>query len=692
MRKNSSRTRVWALLVVLASMLVSCSNDSNSEYWGKVEIPKDNTLRYISGSEPESLDPPIPTGQPEARLVMGLFDRLVEYDAKTLEPIPELATSWEAAPDGLSYTFYLRKNGKFSNGDPIRAQDFEWSIKRALKPETASRYAFIGYEIKYAEAFNSGAAFVKKNGKFLLAKDFAEGAEGVSDGIDSCALDAENCVVVPADEEARADAVKENTKLKAAINGAEFVPVTAENVGVQALDDYTIKFTLKQPAPYFVGMLPHQFFSVVHRPTIEKWGKEWTKPEHIVTSGPFTLKEWKPYDQLTFVKDPNNWDVANVKLDAIEFYPMDEATTMMNIYKSGRVDALYNHTVPAAWYEYIKDYKAEYMLYPEVSIEYYTFSVKKPPVDNVDVRRAFSLAIDRDALEKYRKTVKKFADFVPGIFPRYDEIKKGVFEELAKKDGLTPEDIKKRLFDPQRACELMAKAGYTVKPGANGRCKVTDFPADKITLSYNTAESNKAVAEFAQAQWRQNLGITVQLKNMEWKTYLSYRSDVEYTGMARAGWVGDFMDPYAFLSQFYSKGNDSSTGWWDEKYDRMLDDANRDLDPKSRLRKMAEAEYYLLNDQPVIPLVMQGTSWMKKPYVKGMFPNPGTLHPWKFVYIEHDRAKWDKDAKDIFTNPDPIYDKQIADLKKSQIDFVAAKKAGSKPADETKTSANTNSK
>ncbi|NNE67159.1 MAG: peptide ABC transporter substrate-binding protein [Pyrinomonadaceae bacterium] len=663
----AGRTRLGVAIVSLCLLAAGCSTTATTKYWGQVEAPDDNVLRYITGSEPESLDPSFVTGQPEARILIGLFDRLVEYHPKTMQPIPSMATHWEVSDDGIDYTFHLRKNGKYSNGDPITAKDFEWSFKRALSPELASRYAFIGFEIKYAEQYNAKQSFAKKDGKFLNADENGE-------PLDSCDVDGPACLTLAADEESLAKIKKDNAELATRIEGAEFVEIKPDDIGVNATDDYTLEVTLKQPAPYFVGMLTHQFFAAVHRPTIEKHGKNWIKPENIVTSGAFKVEEWKPYDEMTIVRDPNYWDAKNVKLDAVKFYPMDEQTTMMNIYKAGRVDALYNHTVPAAWNEFIRQFKDEYLLHPEVTIEYYTFSVKKKPFDNLDVRKAFSLAVNRESLEVLRKTVKKSADFVPlGIFPEYEKARTKVFAELSEKDGITPEQMQKRLFDPTAACAHMKKAGYSVQMTGSDKCKVTDFPLDGVELSYNTAESNKQVAEFVQSQWQQNLGLTIPLKNMEFKTYLPYRSAIEYKGVARAGWVGDFMDPYTFLSQFYTEANDSSTGWWDPVYDKMLDDANKTLDPEKRYEKLAEAEYYVLKDQPVMPLSVAGTSWMKKPYVKGMYPNPGTMHPWKFVYIEKDRAKWDQNVDKIMTEQsDPAIDAEVAALMKSQLDFERA--------------------
>ncbi len=724
MRNFYSQTLLGVALVVLSLFFAGCATQASSKYWGQVEVPQDNVMHYITGSEPESLDPQFVTGQPEARILIGLYDRLVEYHPKTMQPIPSMATHWETSDNLLEYTFHLRKEGRFSNGDPITAEDFAWSFRRALSPELASRYGFLGYDIKYGEAYNSGKSFAKKDGKFLLAKDFAEKAgDSDNDGkidpigekkpdavkieesdnkdvtVPKLEADAENptstkagvtpditatktetefqqfinsperlTLVKPTDEKSQKafDAlVAENPKLKTALEGVEYVLVKAEDIGVEVVDKYTLQVTLRQPAPYFTGLLTHQFFGALHRKTIEKFGTAWIKPENIVTSGAFKVKEWKPYDELTIVKDPMYWDAKNVKLDAVVFYPMDEQTTMMNIYKSGRIDAIYNHTVPAAWNDYIKQFKNEYMLHPEVATEYYTFSVKKPPVDKVEVRKAFSLAVDRDALEVYRKTIKKSAEFVPlGIFPDYEKARKKVYES----HGVTAEEMKKRLFNPEKACDLMEKAGYKVQKNGK-KCKVADFPADKIQLSYNTAESNKQVAEFVQAQWKQNLGISVQLKNMEFKTYLPYRSAIQYTGMARAGWVGDYMDPYTFLSQFYSPKNDSSTGYWDPKFDELLDKANNTKDPTKRFELLAEAEFYVLEDQPVMPLSTSGTSWMKKPYIKGMYPNPGTMHPWKFIYIEKDRSKWDENVDQILEQNDPAVERQLEALMKSQKDF-----------------------
>jgi oligopeptide transport system substrate-binding protein len=686
-RISLNQTFLGTMFVVVSLFLSGCASSASSRYWGKTVAPTDNVLRYISGSEPESLDPAFGTGQPEARVYMALYEGLVEYHPKTMEPIPAIAERWEISPDGTEYIFHLRKDARFTNGDPITAKDFVYTFRRALSPELASRNANLGYYIKYSEAYNSGNMFVKDaSGQFLLANDFIKETEKKASDTpeaepeakpDSAPanfgaatefqnfMNAPERLVVKGSEKERAKQLEANPKLKAAVESGELVPVTKEHLGVEAVDDYTVRLKLYQPAPYFLGLLPHQLFRVVHQPSIEKFGKDWQRVGNIVTSGAFMLSVHRPYDELVVVKNPNYWDAANVKLDGIEFYPLEEATTMLNLYKGGRADATYNHTVPPAWLGEIRKYTSEYQDHPEVAIEYYSIAVKKPPMDKLPVRRAFSLAIDREALSKFRKTTKPLTDFTPeGIFPDYEAARKQVSEQARLERKMETEEwLDRNKFNPAKACSLMAEAGYKVTNTAGGKCKVENFPTEQVNINYNTAESNKAVAEFIQAQWKQNLGITIPLKNMEWKTFLPHRSSVEYQGFARNGWVGDYMDPFTFLNLFYSPQNDGATGWYEPLYDAMLNEANKTLDPQKRYELLAKAEQFVMDNQVVIPLQTQATNWIKKPYVKGMYPNPGTLHPWKFVYIETDPNKWDTNADNIMKESDPQVEEQINRVK-----------------------------
>ena len=179
--RNSIPKRLVAsgLLLSLASFFFSCGPGSGrDEYFGRIVPPQANIFRYVTGDEPQSLDPPISLGQPEARIYMALFDGLVEYNPKDLSPIPSLAERWDINQDSSEFTFHLRQNGRWSNGDPIDANDFVYTFRRSVSPELASGNAYLAYYIKYAQAYNEKAVFVRDHatGQFLLAKDFQKDA------------------------------------------------------------------------------------------------------------------------------------------------------------------------------------------------------------------------------------------------------------------------------------------------------------------------------------------------------------------------------------------------------------------------------------------------------------------------------------------------------------------------------------
>jgi oligopeptide transport system substrate-binding protein len=248
-------------------------------------------------------------------------------------------------------------------------------------------------------------------------------------------------------------------------------------------------------------------------------------------------------------------------------------------------------------------------------------------MNDVRVRKAFNAAIDKSALARFKRTAKPLTAFTPeGIFPGYPQ---------PAGDA----------FDPKRAKALLAQAGYRT---ASGDFDPAKFPVNAVEFIYNTNENNKAIAEFIQAQWKQNLGLTIPIKNMEWRTYMEARSKLEYKGLTRMGWIADYMDPYSFLALYSTPAGDNGTGWFDPAFVAKLNAANREMDPQKRYELLADAEKIILDVQPNIPLMTMATNWVKKPYVKGMFGNPATMHAWRFVYIEPDPSKWDE------AEPDPV--------------------------------------
>ena len=448
-------------LLALASLAfgaISCrALATNEEFFGRTTPPDQNILRYVNGGEPESLDPALSSGQPEARIYMALYEGLVEYDPKSLKAIPALAERWDVNNDYSEFVFHLRKNARWSNGDPITAQDFVYSIRRALAPELLSRSAAHAYYIKNAQAFNQGSVFVfdPVSKQFLLEKDLAEAApetdtlsqkllapgeqeystaQSAPDTPFHQLMHSPARVVLPGEEAKRAKLVSANPKLQAALAGKELVKVKAEDIGVEAVDDYTVRISLSQPAPYFTGLLAHPFFRMVPRKVIEKYGRQWTDPSHIVSCGPFKLKSWKPYNEVVVERDPMYWDAANVRLDEIRFYVSTDHPTSMNLYRVGSADAVVNHSVPNAWLDVVRP-KKDFMDGAEAAITYLSINTTKPPMNDLRVRRAFNMAIDKVTYSKHKRTTVPLSAFTPaGIFVGYPQPKGEAFDpELARK-------------------------------------------------------------------------------------------------------------------------------------------------------------------------------------------------------------------------------------------------------------------
>ena len=591
------------LLFTLTTLLASACGGAgaSSPYFGTTDPPEGQQLRYISGAEPESLDPQIGSAQSELRLFMALYEGLTEYDPRSSVEIPALAERWEAADANTTFVFHLRRGARWSDGSPITAGDFVYTVRRGLAPALASRMAYMSYDILYAQAFNEGAAFVR---------DTATGEFLVDD------TPSRRRLIVPGRAEDRAAL---DARLRQRIHGAQVVPVRVEDIGVEAVDDHTIRIRTVTPVPFMPRLLSHQFFRLVPQRVIERYGDDWTRPGHIVTSGAFTLETRKPYDRIVVVRNPLYWDTASVRLERITFYPMDDLTTMMNLYKAGEVDAVYNHVVPVPWLDQIGGLR-DYMNGPEALAEFYWFNVERGPTRDVRVRKAFSLAIDRAALADFKRTVLPLKGVVPeGLFPSYPH----------------PQGV---VFDPKRARALLAEAGYR---DARGEFDASTFPVDDVELTYNTSETLRQTAEFVQSQWKTHLGLTIPIRNMEFRTLLSVRARREYRGIVRGGWVGDYLDPFSFLNLFSTTGGENGSGWFDPRFLDMLVQANRETDAQRRYERLARAEAYLLDAQPILPLYTTSTDWMKKPYVTGMYDNPLMAHPWKFVAIEHDPARWE---------------------------------------------------
>jgi oligopeptide transport system substrate-binding protein len=686
---KSREFRAIVASILIASFTAACMSASggNSAYFGVVRPPEGQVLRYVSGSEPQSLDPQYMTGQPESRIAVALFDGLVEYEVGGIRPTPSLATRWESNANGTVWTFYLRPGVRWTDGEPLDAHDFVYSWRRALSPDLAAAYSSQMHIVRNGLAYNSNMAFVRdpQTGRFATTADLeragTNGAiqftgveperfdqparatapnsptgnpqpmttgtrENTPPSTDSTApannpaantqpvnnqiannqtastqpaappqTEAASYVFVPMDEEERtklfegdpATRTPARPELARFVANKELVEVLPEHVGVRALDDLTFQVTLEAPTAYFIKMLPHQFFRPVPQQAIERHGKQlWTRPGNIVTSGAFRLVEWSPYDRIVVERNPMFWDNANTRLDRIVFPSVEELTTIMNLYKAGEIDAMQSNSPPPPWRNQLRERYRDYVFGPYLTVEYLALRTTMPPFNDVRVRRAISMAINRQILADRSPGQQALTSFSPPM------------------EGYRP--VQGTDYNPDEARRLLAEAGF---PNGQG------FP--QVEIYYNTAESNRQLMELVHGMLRRELNIPVVMKNVEWRVYLveTKTRTMNYNGIARRGWVGDYVDPNTFFELLLSESDNNGTGWQDSRFDEMIRRANATTDEARRESLLQEAERYMLEHQPVVPLVVKPLAWLRKPYVRNMNPNLLDQHNWRGVYIDH---------------------------------------------------------
>jgi oligopeptide transport system substrate-binding protein len=374
-----------------------------------------------------------------------------------------------------------------------------------------------------------------------------------------------------------------------------------ETVGIKAIDDYTFQVDLIGPLPYAVDMMAHYAFAILPMHVITKLGDEWVKPGNIVGNGPFTLKEWKPQESLTVVANPKYWDAKAVKLSAITFLPIDDNLTAYNKYKAGEID--WSHGVPLALIDEVK-LRPDYQVAPQVGTYYYIFNVTRKPFTDVRVRKALGMALNmNDLVDKVTKGGQLATNaMVPAMA------------------GYTP--IKGNAYNVEEAKKLLAEAGF---PGGAG------FP--KVTLLYNTSEAHKKIAEWAQENWKQHLGIDVALLNQEWATFLDTRQVSHDFDFCRAGWVGDYLDPNTFLDMFLTGSGLNDGLYSNATYDELIKKAATMPAGSARMDTLRQAEEIMITqDQAVVPIyhyveqdLIDLTKW------EGWYANPLGSHHWKFI-------------------------------------------------------------
>jgi len=370
-------------------------------------------------------------------------------------------------------------------------------------------------------------------------------------------------------------------------------------VGVKAKDDWTLEVQLKHPASYFLSITTFEVTYPERQDIVEKFGSKWTEPGNIVTNGPFLLSSWKHEDEIQLSANPNFF-LGKPTIEKVEMFMINEKTTALALYEQGRLDFIDNHSIPIFEKERLAK-MAGFRLVPQLRGYYYGFVTHRRPFNDVRVRKAFSLAIDRSVFPNILHGGEKpAASWIPPGMLAYNG-----------KMGLT--------HNPPEARRLLREAGY---PDGKG------FP--EVTLAYNTEEDHKIIAEAVQGMWKRNLGVLVRLENQEWKVYLSkLRNDPPH--IFRLGWGADYPDPDNFMKLFTSLSGNNNTRWKNPRYDQTLELAAGEFDEQKRARLYDEAQRILCEtDIPIMPLFTTAESTVLNPRFTGLeYSSMGRLVLWR---------------------------------------------------------------
>ncbi|EKA2132166.1 oligopeptide ABC transporter substrate-binding protein OppA [Citrobacter freundii] len=368
-------------------------------------------------------------------------------------------------------------------------------------------------------------------------------------------------------------------------------PIT--DLGVKALDDHTFEVTLSEPVPYFYKLLVHSSVSPVPRDAVEKFGEKWTQPANIVTNGAYKLKDWVVNERIVLERNTNYWDNAKTVINQVTYLPISSEVTDVNRYRSGEIDMTYNNMPIELFQKLKKEIPNEVHVDPYLCTYYYEINNQKAPFNDVRVRTALKLALDRDIIVN---KVKNQGDLPAYSFtPPYTDGAKLVEPEWFKWSQ------EKR---NEEAKKLLAEAGYTAE-------KPLTFD-----LLYNTSDLHKKLAIAAASIWKKNLGANVKLENQEWKTFLDTRHQGNYD-VSRAGWCADYNEPTSFLNMVLSDSSNNTVHYKSPAFDKLIADTLKVTDEAQRSELYSKAEQQLDKDSAIVPVYYYVNARLVKPWVGG---------------------------------------------------------------------------
>ncbi|MGE0481110.1 MAG: peptide ABC transporter substrate-binding protein [Phycisphaerae bacterium] len=526
--------------------------------------------------EPRTIDPHRVSWLAEIQVANALFEGLTRVDPRTLQPEPAVAASWERSADRLEYTFHLRPDARWSNGERVVAEHFRYAWLRALDPATQSQYAALLFVIDGAERF-----------------------------------------------------------YRARLDGAASTAASrgAESVGVDAPDADTLRVRLAGPCPYFLDLTSFPTFAPVYPPLLERWragGRAadaertlhlWTRAENIISNGAFVLTRWDFKRRLWLERNAHYWDREHVALRTIEVYITADPNAALLGFETGRIDLYRQLSTPVARVlleQQRRGERRDFRVGPRLATYFYRVNCRRPPLDNPDLRKALSLAIDREAI----------CEQVMGLgeTPAYTYVPRGALAAMPRttRDGRTilyapPTGLGEGLAAAERealAREHLRRSGFAAR-----------FPSRAIEISFAANPDYQRVAEAMQAMWERVLGVRVDLRAIEGKVLSERIRNLDYD-VARSDWFGDYLDPGTFLDMFTSTSGQNRTGWSDATYDGWIAAATREPDDERRYGLFQQAERRLcVEELPIIPVYFRSGNMLLRARFEGLDDNIRDLLP-----------------------------------------------------------------
>ena len=514
------------LIAIAATATPSCGRDSGVN---EMENPQATpaVLRRGNGGDPQTLDPAKAEDVHSFRVLTDLFEGLVTLDASG-NVTAGAAERWELSEDGLTYTFQLRQNLVWSNGEELTADHFVAGFKRTLEPEVASTYGFLLHSVRNANEVTLGN-------------------------------------------------------------------LPPSSLGVSAPDPQTLVIELDSPAPHFLAVLAMP----VAFPFL-------ADPQQLVSNGPFFLDDWQPGHRIRLQKNPLFHDADSVHIDTVEYYAIQDLLSELNMYRAGELDI--TASVPGANVEELRVSRdSELRISPSLAIYYLAFDLSEAPFDDIALRQALSMAIDRSAL----------VDVIGrGEQPAYGLVPDGV-------SAYTPSRYDwQSLGDTERENEARRVFRSSRHHGNDSL---------QLKLTYDVGDIHERVAVAVSSMWRDVLGIDVELDKREWQYFLETRGNRDEWQIMRFAWTGDYNHASTFTDILLSASPQNLPGYQSPRFDSLVAAALAEQDTSTQAQLLASAEAEMLGDYPIVPLYFYVSKHLVSPAVRGFNSNVLDQHPSRFM-------------------------------------------------------------